>query len=109
MSATAEKIAVMQAYEKGLAIERKLLNDFVWEDCLSEPEWAWTDWTYRVKPEATADLLERDERNRMYAADALAMLPTIPPLQSPQYARVRELLGCIVDGTPHPRYSQHHE
>ena len=52
MSTTAEKIAVMQAFERGETIQARN----VWDDGFSpwldvcSPSWNWCDREYRVKP-----------------------------------------------------------
>lgn len=49
---TAEKIAVMQAFEDGKQIEfrRSFNNNNVWIDC-GGPVWNWDIYEYRIKPE----------------------------------------------------------
>lgn len=46
---TAEKIAVMQAYEEGKQIQ--CLYEEIWKDMDKEPVWNWGLVEYRVKPE----------------------------------------------------------
>ena len=52
---TKEKIAVMQAYEKGKQIQyRGKHNTLVeddWEDTCFTPDWNWAVFDYRIKPE----------------------------------------------------------
>ncbi len=50
---TKEKIEVMQAYLNGKKIQFKEIADDTWEDCSYrfEPDWNWSVFRYRVKPE----------------------------------------------------------
>jgi len=51
VSTTAEKIAVMQAFEAGKAIEHTVKGKSLpWLDT-DEPWWDWVSYEYRVKPE----------------------------------------------------------
>lgn len=51
MSTTAEKIAVMQAYERGEKVEfhHKTQPPDMWSTItISEPAWDWSDFSYRI-------------------------------------------------------------
>lgn len=52
MSTTAEKIAVMQAYERGENIQVAVSGSDEWDDWIivGSPSWSWRDRDYRVKP-----------------------------------------------------------
>jgi hypothetical protein len=49
VTTTAEKIAVMQAFEDGEAIER--LDCGKWSPFNYEPSWNWYKYSYRIKPQ----------------------------------------------------------
>ena len=48
---TAEKIAVMQAYEDGKAIQVSPIGFAMWNDKSMPPLWNWAEYDYRIKPE----------------------------------------------------------
>lgn len=58
MSTTAEKIEVMQAFERGEAIECR--QGFGWEGPVTSPSWDWSRIDYRIatKPKKTVDLYQ---------------------------------------------------
>ena len=54
---TAEKIAVMQAFEDGEKIEYRIVNGVDWK-LMGQPEWDWVYGDYRIKPEPKPATLE---------------------------------------------------
>lgn len=56
MTTTAEKIAVMQAFERGEKVEARDVWRDAWHECRS-PNWSWCDTAYRVAPKPI-DLVE---------------------------------------------------
>ena len=49
MTTLAEKIAIMQAYTDGKAVQYYNISKNVWKDAVS-PTWDWFTYEYRVKP-----------------------------------------------------------
>lgn len=57
MSTTAEKIEVMQAFERGEAIECS--QGFGWEGPVTYPIWDWSRIDYRLKPIPKPDIVRK--------------------------------------------------
>jgi hypothetical protein len=53
MSTLREKIQVMDAYERGEAVEYRLLDGETWKTPIDKPMWNWENANYRVKPKVT--------------------------------------------------------
>lgn len=75
MTTEEEKMKVMKAFIEGKTIQCKRVNYNDWYDC--NPDWDWSTFEYRVKPEAPKKVL-RDKRSEMARTVSEAVWKGLP-------------------------------